>query len=81
MVTFIIKQLLYVQKNYSLDEVKLLIETLEVNFGLKASINKRILSDCKIGWRIRISRSSLEKLITIVSPHIIPEMMYKLGIK
>lgn len=60
-------------ENYSLDEVKLLIETLEIKFGLKASPNKRLLSNGKIGWIIRISVSSLDKLITIVSPHIIPK--------
>lgn len=66
-------------ENYSLNEVKLLIKVLEEKFGLKASLNKRVSSKGNIGWRIRISKSSLEKLIILVSPHIIPEMMYKLG--
>lgn len=68
-------------ENYTLDEVKLLIETLETNFDLKASLNKRVSSNGKINWRIRISRLSINKLRILVSPHIIPEMRYKLGIK
>lgn len=35
-------------ENYTLDEVKLLIETLETNFDLKASLNKRVSSNGKI---------------------------------
>jgi hypothetical protein len=48
MVTFIIK-LFICTENFNLDEVKLLIETLEVKFDLKAGINKRILSNGSIG--------------------------------
>jgi hypothetical protein len=35
-------------ENYSLDEVKLLIEVLEIKFGLKAGLNKRVSSSGKI---------------------------------
>jgi hypothetical protein len=34
-----------------------------------------------VKWRIRVSKLSMDKLITIVSPYIIPEMYYKLGLK
>lgn len=35
-------------------EVLTLINVLDVNFGIKASINKRTNSDGKVKWRIRV---------------------------
>lgn len=67
--------------NFTKDEVLTLINVLYVNFGINASINKRTNSDGKVKWRIRISKLSMDKLITIVSPYIIAEMYYKLGLK
>lgn len=67
--------------NFTKDEVLTLINVLDVKFGLNASINKRTNSDGKVKWRIRVSKLSMDKLITIVSPYIIPEMSYKLGLK
>lgn len=67
--------------NFTKDEVLTLINVLDVNFGINASINKRTNSDGKVKWRIRVSKLSMDKLITIVSPYIIPEMSYKLGLK
>jgi len=57
--------------NYSKEEVSRLIEVLDVKFNLKASISKRT----NIGgvvWRIRFSRLSLEKLVSLVRPYFIP---------
>nr|YP_009574392.1 hypothetical protein [Arthrobotrys musiformis]QBM31509.1 hypothetical protein [Arthrobotrys musiformis]QBM31583.1 hypothetical protein [Arthrobotrys musiformis]QBM31659.1 hypothetical protein [Arthrobotrys musiformis] len=68
-------------ENYSLDEVNLLIKVLNKNFDLKATANKRELKNGIIGWRIRFSKSSLDKLKALVSNFVIPEMMYKLGIE
>jgi hypothetical protein len=58
----------------------MLIDILNKNFGLKASINKRTSDNNNVCWRIRISRSSMDKLIALVSPFFVPEMLYKLGI-
>lgn len=68
-------------ENYTLHEVNLLIEVLNEKFGLKATANKRELKNGAIGWRIRFSKTSLNKLKTLVSNFVIPEMMYKLGIE
>lgn len=66
--------------NFTKEEVLMLIDILNKNFGLKASINKRTSDNNNVCWRIRISRSSMDKLIALVSPFFIPEMLYKLGI-
>ena len=67
--------------NFTKDEVLKLIEVLDVKFGIKATINKRTNSDGAIKWRIRISKISMDKLILLVRPYIISEMLYKLGIE
>ena len=67
--------------NFSKDEVLRLIEVLQVKYGIKASINQRSNPHGAIVWRIRISKLSMDKLISIVRPHIISEMLYKLGLK
>ena len=66
--------------NFSKDEVLRLINVLDVKFGIGATINKRTNPDGAVKWRIRISKSSMDKLITLVSPYFIPEMRYKLGL-
>lgn len=66
--------------NFTKDEVLSLIRVLYVNFGIVATINKRVNSDNQIKWRIRISKASMPLLISLVKPHIISEMLYKLGI-
>lgn len=66
--------------NFTKDEVLKLIEVLNVKYDIKATINKRTNSDGAIKWRIRISKTSMDKLILLVRPHIISEMLYKLGI-
>lgn len=58
-----------------------MIEILYEKFGINASINKRTNPDGEVKWRIRISKLSIDKLINIVSPYFIPEMLYKLGLK
>lgn len=42
-------------------------------------ILKGINPDGSIKWRINISRLSMDKLRSLVAPHMIPEMLYKLG--
>jgi len=67
--------------NFTIEEVERLIEVLQAKYGIKATINQRTNPDGAIKWRIRISKLSMDKLIRIVRPHIIPEMLYKLGLK
>lgn len=66
--------------NFTKNEILLLIHILHVKYGINATINKRVNPGNQIKWRIRISKSSMPLLISIVKPHIIPEMAYKLGI-
>ena len=58
-----------------------LIDILQKNFCIKATINKRTNLDGAIKWRINISILSMDKLISIVQLYIIPEMLYKLVLK
>ena len=67
-------------ENYNLNEVNLLIKVLDKKFYLKATADKRILKNNAIGWRIRFSKSSLDKLRVLVSNFVIPEMKHKLGV-
>ena len=67
--------------NFTKEEVLRLIEILHKKFDIKASINKRTNPDGAIKWRIRISRLSMDKLVSLVCPYFIPEMLYKLGIE
>lgn len=67
--------------NFTEDEILKLINILNVKFGLQTTKNKRTNPDGSIVWRIRISKLSMEKLISLVNPYFIPEMLYKLGVK
>jgi len=51
---------------------------LHENFGIKATLNKRISSSGIKSYRI--SKNSMDKLIVLVKPYFIPEMLYKLGV-
>ena len=68
--------------NFTLKEVELLISVLSKNFGLSSTVLKRIKSNKEICWRIRFSSKSdnINKLISLVQPHFIPSMLYKLNI-
>lgn len=67
--------------NFTKEEVLILINILDKKFGIKSTINKRTNPNGNIIWRIRISKTSLDKLRMLVSPYFIPEMLYKLDIK
>ncbi len=62
------------------EEVLILLDVLNKKFDIKATINKRTKDNGNICWRIRISKSSMDKLKSLVTPYFIPEMFYKLGI-
>lgn len=79
--------------NFTLQEVELLANVITTNFGIIAKLNKRIKISkpdkkenvnpvkSNICWRIRIIELSIPKLRELVVPYMIPEMLYKLGIK
>lgn len=66
--------------NFTEDETKRLINLLENKFGLKAGIKRRIKGNGEICYRIRFHLSSINNLRNLVSPYIISEMIYKLGL-
>ena len=67
--------------SFTKHDVERLIEVLNNKFGIKATLKKRRKEDGVEVWRIRTSRLSMEKLKTLVVPYLIPEMLYKVGIK
>ena len=67
--------------NFTEQEVLDLIQVLFNKFAIKATANKRTNSNGKVLWRIRISKSSMEKLKLLVGTYMMPEMLYKLGVK
>ena len=67
-------------ESFSKEEQELLINALQENFGIQATLNKRISSTGIQSYRIRISKKSMDKLLELVKPFFIPEMLYKLGI-
>ena len=68
--------------NFTLSEVELLISVLTNNFGLTATLKRRIKSNKEVCWRIRFSgkADNILGLIKLVKPHFIPSMLYKLNI-
>ena len=62
--------------SYSIQDVILLMNVLIIRYNLKCTLHK---SSNKIGYRIYISRKSLNELKKIVKPYFIPSMLYKLG--
>ena len=67
-------------ESFTSEEQEFLITALEAKFGIKATLNKRVFSSGLESWRIRISKKNMDKLITLVRPYFIPEMLYKLGV-
>jgi hypothetical protein len=72
--------ILLCSESFAKSEQELIITVLESKFGIKATLNKRISSSGTLSFRIRFSKKSMGKLIEIVRPYFIPEMLYKLGI-
>lgn len=61
-------------ENFTKEEPELLIVALASKYGIKAALNKRISSSATESFRIRVSKKSLDKLISWVKPFFIPEM-------
>lgn len=67
--------------NFTKTEVLILTKVLGDKFGIKATVNKRSNANGNVVWRISVSRLSMEKFKILVGPYLIPEMLYKIGIK
>jgi len=66
---------------FSFEEVNMLVDAIRKNFGLDARIITRISNNGTKCWRIRIRGSSVKDLRNLIIPYMIPEMLYKVGIK
>ena len=62
--------------SYSIQDVVLLMNVLIIRYKLKCTLH---VSSNKKGYRIYISRKSLNELKKIVKRYFIPSMLYKLG--
>ena len=67
------KQVRFNTQCFSVDENLMLIEFLQAKFGLRARLNRD-----KDRHRLRIGAESVQRFISLVSPHIVPNMRYKL---
>lgn len=65
--------------SFSEEEVLRLIDILRNKFNLSCGIIK--YNKNNNSYRIRINKSSMENLISIVKPYTNPSMFYKLGFK
>ena len=61
--------------SFSEENCIFLAKTLEVKYALKTSVVKTGFDN---QWRISVKKESMEKLVSIVSKHIVPEMQYKI---
>ena len=57
---------------------KYVLNLVNIYPGIKAYANKRTNRVGEVKWRIIISKLSMNKLISLVCTHFIPEMLYKL---
>jgi len=63
--------------SYSKEDVLYLISILENKFNLSCGLIEHKKDKA---YRIRINKSSLPHLVTLIRPHLIPSMLYKIGI-
>ena len=64
-------------ESFTMEECILLQKVL-LNLGIKSTLKVR--NKVNNTYRIRISKHSMTDLIKLVSPHMHPQMMYKLGL-
>lgn len=77
------KSLRIAANNFSYEEVKLLVNILETKFDLSCTIqklSKKGGNSPKDKYNIYFKVASILKLRELVTPFIIPSMMYKLGL-
>ena len=67
------KQMRLNTQSFSLNENELLISFLRAKFGIEARLNRD-----KDRYRLRIMDASMERLKSLIEPHVIPNMLYKL---
>lgn len=67
-------------ESFTKEEQELLINALHEKLGIDATLNKRISGTGVQSYRIRISKKSMNKVIELVKPCFIAEMLYKLGL-
>ena len=60
-------------QGFSREENLLLVEFLQAKFGIRAQLNKD-----KDRQRLRIGEASVGRFVSLVGPHVIPSMLYKL---
>lgn len=60
--------------SFSIEDVVRLMNVLIIRYDLKCTLHKS-----NNNYRIFISRNSMEKVVKIVKPYMIPSMYYKLG--
>lgn len=65
-------------ESFKLEEVNCLVNV-KTKFGIDCTLIKRVSKSGAIGWRIRVSKRSMDSLIKLVNPFIIPELRYKIG--
>lgn len=66
-------------ESFKLEEVKRLVNVLTRKFGINSTLVKRVSKSGTTGWRIRVRKRSMDSLIKLVNPFIIPELRYKIG--
>lgn len=64
--------------NFTLKEVNLLIDVLNSKFGLNSSVN--VADKTKGQYSIYIPKKDMDLLKKLVTPHILPTFLYKLGV-
>jgi len=64
--------------NFTLKEVNLLIDVLNSKFGFSSSIN--VANKSKGQYSIYIPKKDLDLLRNLVTPHILPSFLYKIGV-
>ena len=67
------KQLRLNTQSFSLKENELVLSFLRAKFGIEARLNRD-----KDRYRLRIVNASVPRLKSLVGPHLIPSMLYKL---
>ena len=67
------KQVRLNTQSFSLPENEALLSFLRAKFGIEARLNRD-----KERCRLRVTDASMQRLLDLVGPHIIPSMLYKL---
>lgn len=62
---------------YNLEEINILIQALNKNFSLKASVNKTSIKD---QYTIYIPKSQMPLIVTLVKEYMHPIMLYKINL-